>query len=140
VPVLSDPALHLRIAGALLLGVAASHLILPRAMGWKVELQGVSLMTRQVSYVHTYFIGLMCALFGLAGLMLPNDLIAGDRLGAPILAGAVAVWASRLAVQLFVFDPVLWRGRALTVAGHVAFVGLWSYQTFAFSWALAHHL
>jgi hypothetical protein len=138
-PHLSDVTLHLRIAGVLLLCVAASHLVLPRAMGWKVELQRVSLMTRQVSYVHTYFIGLMCALFGLLATTLPGDLLAGDRLAAPILAAAVAVWGSRLAVQLFVFDPILWRGRTLTVAGHGAFVALWSYQTFVFAWALAQH-
>jgi hypothetical protein len=123
-----------------LLGVAATHVVLPRAMGWKVELAGVSLLTRQVSYVHTYFIGLMCAMFGLVALLFPGELLAGDRLAVPILVAAVAVWGSRLAVQVFVFDSTLWKGRALTVAGHVAFVVLWSYLTFVFGWALARRL
>jgi hypothetical protein len=140
VSLLSDLPLQLRLAGALLLCVGASHVVLPRAMGWKAELQAVSLMTRQVSYVHTYFIGLMCALFGLAATCLPHDLLARDPLAAPLLAAAVVVWGSRLVVQLFVFDAALWRGRAFTVAGHVAFVALWTYQTLVFSWALWRHL
>lgn len=36
-------------------------------------------MTRQVSYVHTYFIGLMCGLFGLAATVLASDLLIPDR-------------------------------------------------------------
>lgn len=138
--VLSDLGLHLRVAGAVLLCLAASHLVLPRAMGWNVELRGVSLLTRQVSYVHAYFIGLLCAMFGLVAALFPSDLLARDPLVAPILVGAVAVWGSRLVVQLFVFDSSLWRGRALTVAGHLAFVALWSYLTLVFAWALFRHL
>lgn len=135
-----DVAVHLRIAGTLLLGVAAAHLVLPRALGWSTELKGVSLTTRQVSYVHTYFIGLLCGLFGLAATMLAHDLLVPDRLATAVLIGALAVWGSRLLVQLCVFDPVLWRGSTLTVLGHVAFVVLWSYETSVFAWALAHQL
>jgi len=140
VPALTDLSLHLRIAGVLLLGVALSHLILPRAMGWRVELRAVSLMTRQVSYVHTYFIGLMCGLFGLVAVLMPGELLSADQLAVPVLVGALVVWGSRLLVQLFVFDPALWRGRTLTVLGHCAFVTLWSYLTLVFAWALAHQL
>lgn len=139
-PVLTDIAVHLRVAGALLLCLAAAHVVLPRALGWKVELQGVSLMTRQVSYVHTYFIGLMCALFGLAGTVLADDLVAPDRMARAVLIGAIAVWGSRLLAELCVFDPVLWRTSAVTILGHVAFVALWTYQTVVFSWALVHQL
>jgi hypothetical protein len=138
--VVTDLSFHLRIAGALLLCVAVSHVVLPRALGWAVELQNVSLMTRQVSYVHTYFIGLMCGLFGLAATLLTSDLLAPDRLATAILVGALSVWGSRLFAELCVFDSSLWRGRALTVAGHLAFVVLWSYQTFVFAWALTRHI
>jgi hypothetical protein len=140
VSVLNDLALHLRFAGTLLLCLALSHLILPRALGWTAELRSVSLLTRQVSYVHTYFIGLMCGLFGLAAVLLTPDLLAPDRMSTAVLVAAVAVWGSRLVVQLWVFDSVLWRGSALTVGGHLAFVVLWSYLTFVFVWALTHQL
>jgi len=140
VPVLTDVALHLRFAGALLLCLGAAHLVLPRALGWSVELQSVSLMTRQVSYVHTYFIGLMCALFGLAGTVLATDLLQPERMARAVLIGAIAVWGSRLLAQLCVFDSTLWRGSALTVVGHAAMVALWSYQTLVFTWALVLHL
>ncbi len=137
--VLTDLVLHLRIAGVLLLGVGIGHLLLPRALGWPTELQAVSLMTRQVSYVHTYFIGLMCALFGLAATVLTADLLAPDRMAAAVLVGGIAVWGSRLVAELWVFDPSLWRGRWLTVVGHVASTGLWTYQTAVFGWALWQH-
>ncbi|TMK88357.1 MAG: hypothetical protein E6G57_07390 [Actinobacteria bacterium] len=137
---LIDLAVHLRIAGALLLCVASSHLVLPRMLGWSTELQSVSLLTRQVSYVHTYFIGLMCALFGLAATLLADDLVVRDRMTTAVLIGAVAVWGSRLVAQLCVFDSSLWRGRAQTVLGHIAFVVLWTYETGVFVWALARQL
>jgi hypothetical protein len=143
VPDVTDVVVHLRVAGVLMLGLAAAHLVLPRALGWPVELQGVSRLTRQVSYVHTYFIGLMCGLFGLAATVLATDLVgnpASDRTGAAILMAATAVWGSRLVAQLVVFDPELWRGSALTVLGHAAFVALWTYLTVVFAWALALHL
>jgi hypothetical protein len=149
VPDVTGVVVHLRVAGVLMLALAAAHLVLPRALGWPVELQGVSLLTRQVSYVHTYFIGLMCGLFGLAATVLATDLVrvdpagaasASDRPAAAILVAATAVWGSRLVAQLVVFDPELWRGSALTVLGHVAFVALWAYLTVVFAWALARHL
>jgi hypothetical protein len=145
VPDVTDVVVHLQVAGVLMLGLAAAHLVLPRALGWPVELQGVSLLTRQVSYVHTYFIGLMCGLFGLAATVLARDLVrvapggASDRTAVAILVAATAVWGSRLVAQLVVFDPALWRGRALTVLGHGAFVVLWTYLTVVFAWALSQH-
>ena len=138
--VLTNLAIHLRVAGALLLCVGLAHLILPRALGWSVELQGVSLMTRQVSYVHTYFIGLMCGLFGVAAVGLTPDLLTRDRMAAALLVGGVAVWGSRLVVELFVFDSSLWRGSTATVLGHLALTGLWTYETLVFASALARQL
>lgn len=136
-PVLTDLVVHLRIAGALLLVVGFGHLVLPRALGWRSELQAVSLMTRQVSYVHTYFIGLMCALFGIAATALTAELVAPDRMAAAVLIGGIAVWGSRLVAELFVFDPSLWRGRWHTVVGHLLSTALWSYLTGVFGWALS---
>jgi len=137
VSLMADPAVHLRIAGCLLLALAVSHLVLPRALGWPAELRRVSVLTRQVSYVHTYFIGMLCGLFGVMAVALAPDLLRPDHLAVAILLGAVTIWGSRLFIQIWVFDPVLWNGRALTVVGHLAFVVLWSYLTFVFAWALS---
>jgi hypothetical protein len=68
---------------------------------------------------------------------LAPDLLRPDLLAVAILFGAVAIWGSRLFIQIWVFDPTLWNGRALTVVGHLAFVALWSYLTFVFAWALS---
>ncbi|MDQ6615337.1 MAG: hypothetical protein M3083_11465 [Actinomycetota bacterium] len=82
---MTTPALHLRMAGIVLLGLGASHLILPRALGWRDELRRVSVLTRQVSYVHTYFIGVLCGLFGVMAAVLPSDLLRPDHLSVVIL-------------------------------------------------------
>ncbi len=137
-PALSSPALHLQVAGAILVGVGIAHIALPRALGWQVEMTRLSMLNRQISYVHAFFIGMACVQFGLLALVAHADLLRGGHLARAVLVGAVAFWGVRLLVQLFVFDPSLWRGRLLTVVGHLAFVGLWTYETAAFAWPLVH--
>ncbi len=137
-PALSSPALHLQVAGAILVGVGIAHIALPRALGWQVEMTRLSMLNRQISCVHAFFIGLACVQFGLLALVAPADLLRGGHLARAVLVGAVAFWGVRLLVQLFVFDPSLWRGRLLTVVGHLAFVGLCTYETAAFAWPLVH--
>ena len=49
---------NLRIVGGLLLLLGLSHGLFNRYFGWARELKSVSLLTRQIFYVHTFFIGL----------------------------------------------------------------------------------
>jgi hypothetical protein len=136
VPRLTDPTVHLRLVGLLLVADGVAHLALPWALGWPASLARLPLLTRQVIYVHTYFVGLACVLFGLLAALAGAELLAGGALARAVLAAAVAFWGSRLAAQLFVFDASLWRGRRATVLGHLALVTMWTYVTAAFAWPL----
>ena len=49
---------HLEITGILLIGLALLHVVFPRYFKWREELRGVSLITRQILHVHTFFIAL----------------------------------------------------------------------------------
>jgi hypothetical protein len=136
VPPLSDPAVHLRLVGLLLVADGLAHLVLPWALGWPSGLAHLPLISRQVIYVHTYFIGLACVLFGLLATLAHAELLAGGTLARAVLAGAVVFWGSRLVAQLLVFDASLWRGRRSTVLGHLGFVVMWTYVSVAFAWPL----
>jgi hypothetical protein len=135
---LTQASLHLRLVGALLTLVGLAHLVLPRALGWANEMRRLSLLNRQISYVHTFFIGLMCIQFGLLAALAGRELLTGAPLAQAVLGASVVFWGCRLAVQLFVFDPSLWRGRWITVLGHVAMLALWSYVTAVFGWSLVY--
>jgi hypothetical protein len=52
-------ALDLRLVGFLLVALAIAHGFFERHFGWRQELSKVSLFTRQVFYVHHFFIACM---------------------------------------------------------------------------------
>jgi hypothetical protein len=112
------------------------HAALPRALGWATELGGLSLLNRQVSYVHCYFVGLTCALWGLLALTAGAALREPHPVTRGLLVGAVVFWGSRLVVQLGLFNPAhagtSGRWRAASLAG----TALWAYLTAVWGWAL----
>jgi hypothetical protein len=118
---------HLRIAGALLLLLAAAHALFPRLFRWREELARLSLLNRQIFVVHDFFIALVVAMMGSVSLLDPAALLERARLGAWALGGLALFWTARLAIQLFVYDPSLWRGNGPRTVAHVAFTALWCY-------------
>jgi hypothetical protein len=120
--------LNLTVAGSLLIGLGVLHIALPAVLGWGRELAGASPLNREVSYVHCFFIGLACVLWGLLPLTAGSLLLQPGPVTRLVLIGAVAFWASRLVIQLVVFNrharqSVAWL--ALSAAGTV----LWLYLT-----------
>src|SRR5262245_41177963 len=126
-------ALHLRIAGALLLALAGLNTLFPRRFGWRQELAQVSLLTRQVFYVHTFFIILTLAFMGLLAAVFPRALLEPSLLGLLLAAGLCLFWTARLIVQFFVYDTRLWRGHRFNTAMHVVFSALWTYLVLVFA-------
>jgi hypothetical protein len=131
-----NPQLHLEIAGWLLLALSAAHLCFWRYFQWGRELAAVSLLTRQVFGVHTFFIGLILAMFGWLSAIETQSLLAGNALSRTVLRGMLLFWACRLACQLFVYDRSLWRGRRLETSMHVLFTVLWGYLILVYGLAL----
>jgi hypothetical protein len=130
-------AMNLRIVGVLLMALGLSHMFFNRYFGWERELVQVSLLTRQIFFVHTFFIGLGVMLAGAGSLFYAGALLKPGVLSRAILAGMVVFWLCRLVVQFFVYDAAIWRGDRFRTAMHVAFSALWVYVTATYGSALA---
>jgi len=126
---------HLRIAGALLLGLAALHVPIAWRLRWREELTKVSYLTRQIFWVHTGFIVLLLIMMGLLGLAFAPMLTAPSGLARIVLSGLAAFWAVRLYTQWFVYDRAHWRGDRFNTCVHFAMTGLWAYLAGVFAWA-----
>lgn len=118
---------HLRVVGALLLLLGISHAFFNRYFGWENDLKSVSLLTRQVFFVHNFFIGLGVALAGAGSFFCAGALLRRGALSRAILAGMVIFWLCRLFVQFFTYDSATWKGDRFRTVMHVAFSTLWCY-------------
>src|SRR5437879_3263468 len=97
--------LHLQIVGALLIALGAAQGLIGRYLGWKKDLERVSLLTRQVFEVLCFFIGLLLILLGVCSFFYADALLEPGPLPRAILAGILIFWLCRLLVQWFVYDP-----------------------------------
>jgi hypothetical protein len=122
-------ATHLRVVGALLLLLGMSHAFFNRYFGWERELEGVSLLTRRIFFVHTFFIGLGVVLAGAGSLLFADALLRPGALSRAILAGMAAFWFCRLLAQFLAYDSAIWRGNRFRTLMHAAFSLLWCYIT-----------
>lgn len=128
--------LHLRLAGALQIALAAAHVFFPTRFHWKEELPRLSLLNRQMFVVHTIFICLVVLLMGALSFFAPHILLQPTALSRLVLAGFAAFWGLRLAIQLFVYDSRLWRRQAFNTLVHVLFTAMWMYLTAVYAGVL----
>jgi hypothetical protein len=126
----------LRIAGAILLLLALSHVGFSKRFHWDQELPRLSLLNRQVFVVHTFFIALVVTFMGILSLVFPETLVERSQLARIVLAGLALFWATRLVFQWFVYDRALWRGRRFETLVHFTFTVIWMYLTSVYAWAL----
>jgi hypothetical protein len=125
----TDLVLQLRFAGSLVVALGLAHVVLPMALGWRWDLASLTLINRQVAYVHLAFIGVICVLLGLLSLTQPEALLGDRPLGHAVLAGLVVFWGLRLAIQLVVFDRRSWPGASAGAVVHLAALATWTYLT-----------
>jgi hypothetical protein len=123
--------IHLKIIGIILILLSFIHPFFPRYFSWKEDFAGVSVINRQMMYVHTYFIGLIVFLIGILCLCCTSDMI-HTSMGKYICLGLSAFWAIRLYCQFFVYSTVLWKGKKFETGAHIFFTCLWVYLTFIF--------
>ncbi|MEP7076812.1 MAG: hypothetical protein ABI878_13480 [Acidobacteriota bacterium] len=123
---------HLKVVGLLLIGVAVMHVPFPMQFQWKKELGSLSLLNREMMYVHTLFVALTILLIGLLCLSSANDL-ANTPLGKRICLGLAIFWGTRLVVQFFGYSSELWRGKIFETTMHILFSILWVYVTVVFA-------
>ncbi len=123
--------IHLKIIGVLLILLSLMHLAFPRYFSWKQELSSLSLINRQMMYVHTFFIALTILLIGILSFFLPQDLIT-TKLGKYISLGIGLFWGVRLYFQFFGYSSKLWKGKMFETSIHILFSILWIYLTSVF--------
>lgn len=111
----------------IVLGIA--HVFFKSYFKWKEELSSVSLLTRQIFYVHTFFIAFVVSLFGLLTVFCYEELIAGSKLALLVTALLFLFWTARLIFQFWVYSPKLWRGQPFRTAMHILFSLLWIWMT-----------
>jgi hypothetical protein len=125
--------LNLEIIVYILILLALGHVIFPHYFNWADELRQVSLINRQLMYVHTFFIGLVLMLMGLLCITSANEIIS-TALGRRIALGLGVFWLARLFIQFFVYSPELWKNKLRETLIHVVFVLLWTYLSAMFLW------
>ena len=122
---------QLELIGFALVGLALLHVPFARYFKWRQEFAAVSLINRQMMYVHTFFIAFTVLLMGLLCLTSAAELIA-IPLGHKLALGCGAFWLARLLIQFFGYSATLWRGKRFETAVHVVFSGLWAYLSIVF--------
>jgi hypothetical protein len=118
--------INLKIIGIILILLALLHLAFPKYFSWKQELTTLSLINRQMMYIHTFFIGLMVLLMGILCFTLPTDLVT-TAFGKKISLGFGIFWAARLYFQFFGYSAELWKGKRFETVIHILFSILWMY-------------
>lgn len=127
---------HLQIVGAMLILLGLSHAFFNRYFGWGQELASVSLFTRRIFFVHTFFIALGVVLGGAVSFLYADALLTPGTLSRAILAGMLAFWLCRLLAQFVAYDSAIWHGNRFRTRMHIAFTALWSYVTGTYALAL----
>ena len=123
--------MHLKIIGCLLVMLSLLHLLFPKYFRWAQELAAVSLINRQIMYVHTFFIAVVVFLTGTLCLTSSNEILS-TVLGKRLALGLGIFWLLRLFVQFFGYSSTLWKGKQFETFVHVVFAFLWAYVSVIF--------
>jgi hypothetical protein len=123
--------LHLKIIGWILIILALVHGIFPRYFKWKNEFKNVSLINREMMYVHTFFIALMVLLMGVLCITSATDILE-TKLGKTVSLGLSIFWTTRLIIQFFGYSSALWKGKIFETIVHVLFTFFWAYLSIVF--------
>jgi hypothetical protein len=121
----STLAILLRIAGAMLLLLAAMHGPISRGLKWSEESLLLSPVNAAIFRVHTLFICLILLLMGLPCIADPWVFLQRTRAGSWLAWTFAAFWTARLYVQLFVFPRTLWLGKRFETKVHFIFTVIW---------------
>lgn len=122
---------QLKFIGFLLMVLAVLHAGFARYFNWRTDFAPVSLINRQMMYVHTFFIAFTVFLMGLLCLTSAEDLVR-TPLGHRLALGISVFWLARLLIQFFGYSSQLWRGKRFETLVHVVFSALWAYLTVVF--------
>jgi hypothetical protein len=122
---------HIKIIGVLLIILATIHVVFPKYFNWKEELKPLSIINRQLMYVHSFFIAFTILLIGIFCLTSSSDIV-GTTLGKRICLGLGIFWTTRLIIQFFGYSSKLWKGKTFETFIHIIFSIFWIYLSVIF--------
>jgi hypothetical protein len=122
---------YLNIAGFLLVALAIIHIGFPQYFEWRKDLGSITLINRQMMYIHTFFIGFVVLLMGLLCLISSKEIIE-TVLGKKIALGFGIFWTLRLFIQFVGYSSKLWKGKVFETVMHVVFTMIWIYLSVVF--------
>lgn len=115
----------LRIAGAGLILLAGSHVLVGRLLKWSEESDRLSPANAAIFHAHTFFICLGLVMMGLPCLIAPSIFLMPSPAGAWMDWSFAVFWLVRLYFQWFVFPWQLWRGKRRERLAHFGFTLVW---------------
>ena len=116
--------LLLKLTGFVLIALGLFHVFFPKYFKWKEEFSRVSMINRQMMYVHSFFIAFVVLLIGLLCVTSATDLLT-TPLGKRISLGISIFWITRLFIQFFGYSTSLWKGKTFETCTHILFSILW---------------
>lgn len=124
--------LNLQAIGISQILLALIHLGFEKRFNWKQEFTSLSLLNRQMTYVHTFFIAFTVFLNGLLCFFAAEHLVTPSPLGFYLLFGLSIFWITRLYTQFFVYKTELWRGKTFETTVHIVFSLIWLWYSLSF--------
>lgn len=116
---LDNLELFLRLAALAQLGVALLNLFLIRIMNWERDLVSAPLLICEVFHIHTYFISITLALFGILTWRFAADIAAATHpLCVWLAIGIGCFWSVRSVMQWSHYSSSHWRGHRLRTLIH----------------------
>ena len=122
---------HLKIIGILLIILAVIHVAFPKYFNWKEELKPLSIINRQLMYIHSFFIAFAILLIGILCISSSDDLVE-TTFGKRICLGLGIFWTTRLIIQFFGYSSKLWKGKTFETFIHIIFSIFWIYLSVVF--------
>ena len=123
--------IQLKIIGSFLIALSLVHFIFPKYFNWEKDLRPLSLINREMMYVHTFFIALVVFLMGALCIISSHEIVTTD-LGRNLALGFGIFWGIRLYIQFFGYSSTLWKGKMFETAVHVVFSIFWTYLSIVF--------
>jgi Membrane bound O-acyl transferase family len=123
------------IGGILHFGILLASALVPVVLDWKGSLAKLDRLPRQLIWVHGLFIVLVIVAFGALSLFFSSDLAGGTRLARALCCFIAVFWATRLAIQLFVFDAKPYLSNVLLRVGYHGLTLVFTYLACAYAWA-----
>jgi hypothetical protein len=127
----------LLVAGGLHFGLLVAAGLVPLKLRWAQDLAKLDPLTRQLIWVHGFYIVMLIIAFGLGTLMLADEMIAGTVLGRALCGFIALFWAVRLGLQLTFFDMKAHLTSRLLRLGERTLTVTFTYFTAVYTWAAA---